>query len=539
LTRWRLFSNALFVLPGLDMPVAGAAVTWAGRIISIGPRSELLGHIPAGVEEISLGARLVTAGLVDAHVHLLGLSVRAEGLRLDIGDVTSVAEAQDRIREHCAGLGAGEWVWGGRWDANLWPGASHPTAADLDAATGDRPAALTSRCGHAMWVNTAGLRAAGIGRDTPDPEGGRIARDESGEPTGMLYEGAMAPMYAFRPRMTRARTKECLLSGIRKAHSLGLVGVHNCEGAETFAPLLELANEGALPFRVTHHIPESRVEHAVEMAMGGGLGGAHLRVGSLKVFVDGSLGARPAAMLEPYADSAARGIMEHNADSLAELGRRAAEAGLSLAVHAIGDRAVRETLDAFERLRDEGVRTALPHRMEHAQHIHPDDVGRLAKLGVIASVQPVHLKADQAMVERHLHDRGDRAFVYGSLLRSGATLCFGSDAPVETLDPLRGISAAVKRSAWRGGPRSGWHPAEKLRVREALDAYTHGPAVASGTAHLEGAIAPGYRADFTVLSHDILSDADAIEECRVAMTVVAGRVVYDSDGIAGDSADAV
>jgi hypothetical protein len=329
--------------------------------------------------------------------------------------------------------------------------------------------------------------------------------------------------------MAELRTR-ALEAAIAHAHTLGLVGCHNCEGAETLQPLVALSRSGRLRFRVTHHVPLHHLEAARDVGVGFGLGGEWLRMGSVKVFADGSLGARTAAMLEPFHGTDDVGILEETCDSLAEHARIAEETGMALAVHAIGDRAVRECLDAFERIGAGRADTGLRHRIEHAQHVEESDLARMGRMGLVASVQPVHLRSDIALVERHLPDRSSRAFAYGSMLRSGAMLCFGSDAPVETMDPLAAIRAAVWRRTWAGEPDEGWHPEERLSVTEAVTAYTRGPAWASGAESCEGRIAPGYRADLTVLSHNILADPELLAHCRVEMTVVGGEVVYRRGG---------
>lgn len=505
-----------------------AILTCGDTILAVGDRRKLKDRAPSGTEGIDLGPGLAVPGFVDCHVHLLGLGLRLIGDRLDLTSARSLAETLAVVREHASRLPAGEPIRGGGWDANVWPEGRRPTAADLDAAAPGRVVILTSKCGHSVWVSRQVLDEIGITTETPDPPGGRIGRDAEGQPDGVLYEAAMEPVWALRPEVSVFRRKEALLAAQRHAHSLGIVGCHNCEGPETLGPLLELQNESLLRLRVTHHVPEDLVGQAAELAVGSRFGGKWLRVGSLKVFADGSLGARTAAMLEPYRGTTDTGLLEHNARSIAELGRKAAEARLGLAVHAIGDRAVHETLNGIQVLVGDGLAPSIPHRIEHAQHVHEDDLPRLARLGVIASVQPVHLRGDYAMVTAHLPDREGRAFAYGSMLRAGAVLCFGSDAPVETMDPLEGLRAAVTRRDWDEKPTEGWRPQEKLSVADALAAYTLAAATASGTADVEGIMAPGYRADFVVLSHDIITEPDALAECYVKATVVGGDVVCTS-----------
>lgn len=500
-----------------------------GRIAALGEAAVLAPMLPPGARTMDLGGRLLLPGFVDGHVHLLGLGLRLVGDRLDLTGTRSLAEALDAVDRYAESLPADEWVRGGGWDWNSWPEGRSPSAADLDGRAGGRPVALTSRCGHSMWLNSPALALLGVDARTPDPPGGVIGRDSAGNPDGLLHDGAMELVREGRPTIGLRRREEALLAAIEYAYQYGLVGCHNCEGPETFAPLLELQREGQLRFRVTHHIPDGLMHHAAELGVGAGLGGEWLRIGSVKIFADGSLGARTAAMLEPYGDGHT-GLLERDAASIVSLARRAAEAGLPLAIHAIGDRAIREALDGLEQS-GTCIRRA-PHRLEHVQHICEPDLARMASMGVVASVQPVHLCEDAHVVERCLPDRVGRAFAYGSMARHGLTLCFGSDAPVESFDPLDGVRAAVLRRDRVGRWPGGWQPGERITVSKALQAYTLGPAIALGRLWPEGRVAPGYHADMVALSHDITVDPDALEVCRADLTIVGGEVVFDRLGLA-------
>lgn len=509
-------------------PAAVAVVH--GRILDVGDAARLRSMMPVGARTVDVGGRVLTPGFVDGHVHLLGLGLRLLGDRLDLTRTRSLAEVLELIDRHTGTLPPGEWVRGGGWDSNTWPERRRPRASDLDGHADGRPVALTSRCGHSMWVSHSVLRLLGITAETPDPPGGVIGRRPDGSPDGMLYENAIELVHGSRPEMSVGRRKEALLAAIALGQSLGLVGCHNCEGPETLGPLLELQREDRLRFRVTQHIPEEQLDLARGIALGSGLGGQWLRIGSLKVYADGSLGARTAAMLEPFAGETHTGVLERHADAIEGLARRAAEAGLPLAVHAIGDRAVREVLDGIERA---GVTvTSTPHRIEHAQHVHPDDLHRMARLGVVASVQPVHLREDASIVQSRLPDRADQAFTFASMTERGIRLCMGSDAPVESFDPLEGLRAAVLRRDRMGRWPDGWHPHEAIGVFEAIDGYTRGAAVAAGVRTGEGRIAPGCRADLVALSHDIVADPEALEACRVDLTVIGGTPMHDPLGLA-------
>lgn len=526
MAKWRLLANARFLLPDGRISETAAMSTFAGRIVAIGPRDVVTESVPAGTPEADLGGGLAVPGLVDCHVHLMALGLRLAGERLDLASTRSLSECLERVRSVAATLPADEWIRGGGWDANAWLDGRRPSARDLDVIVADRPVILTSRCGHAAWVSSAALRLAGISRDGPETEGGHIERDETGEPTGLLFENAIDLVHRLRPELTPERARGALLAAVGHAHSLGVVGCHNCEGPDVLRALCDLARNDELRLRVTQHIPEALLEQLSDLGAAPGLGGDWLRLGSLKVFADGSLGARTAAMLEPYRDTGGTGILERDATAIAELARRASVAGMGLAVHAIGDRAVREVLDGLETLADLSGGVRRVQRIEHAQHVQQDDVARFAELGIVASVQPVHLRSDMAIVERTLSDRRERAFPYGSLRRAGATLCLGSDAPVETLDPLHGLRAAVHRRDWDGQPVGGWLPDERLSVRDAVAGYTSAASVAVHGAAREGMLAAGAHADLTVFSHDIIANPEALDECQVTATVVGGEVVY-------------
>lgn len=372
-----------------------------------------------------------------------------------------------------------------------------------------------------MWLNSAALHALNITRDSANPDGGIIERDSSGEPTGLLRERAMALVSGNIGFEVNEVTEVELLAAIQHAHRAGLVGIHNVEGANALRAFQNLHAKNKLTMRVLHMIPADNLEHAVALGLQTGLGDDWLRIGGVKIFADGSLGSQTAWMLEPFEGTHNCGVPVTPPDKIESLARAASRAGLMVVTHAIGDRANREVLSIYEKLRREKFDNVL--RIEHAQHLHPADIPRFHALNVIASAQPIHVTSDYKMADQFLAARARYAYPFKTLLNSGATLAFGSDCPVETLDPLVGIHAAVTRERANGEPRGGWYPEEKLSVEQAVKAYL--PTAAKGAA--TGGSVP---ADFVVLSQDIFSIPPRdLLSTHVDYTIVAGNVVYAGD----------
>jgi predicted amidohydrolase YtcJ len=515
-------------------PRAGAVALAGGRILEVGAGGTLLSLLGPGGRAIDLDGRAVIPGLVDAHVHFGWYSLGVYQAQVDLDNVPSKEEALARVAAAAGRKPPGAWIQGAGWNKNIWPGAAFPTAADLDAVAPDHPVALEDKSHHATWVNSRALEAAGITAATADPPGGEILRTAAGRPSGILLETAAELVYRRVPDPDLETTVAALRQGIARAHRLGLTGVHDPGHAMVLAGLQVLHDRGELDLRALVHIPGDQLEAAIELGLRSGLGDESLRIGGIKIFADGALGPQTAHMLAPYEDGGGGlGIPTHTARELADLVGRANGAGLSVAVHAIGDAANRAVLDAVEGVAKGGpgpFGPALPNRIEHVQLLHRDDIVRLAGLGVVASMQPIHATSDMDMAERYWGRRCDLAYAWRSLLEGGATLAFGSDCPVETLDPLTGIHAAVtrRRADGRPGPR-GWIPDQRLEVGQAVWAYTLGAAHASGEARSKGSLAPGKLADLVVLSRDIFEiNPTEILDTRVEMTVFDGRIVYEA-----------
>jgi predicted amidohydrolase YtcJ len=471
--------------------------------------------------------------MIDAHVHFgwHSLALAEDYVNLDL--VPTKAEAVARVAEATSRIEPDRWIKGAGWNKNLWFDSSFPTAADLDSVSSEHPVALQDKSHHATWVNSRALALAGITASTEDPPGGQVVRDEAGVPTGMLLETAAELVHSAIPAPDVEIMVRALRAGIVQAHQLGLSGFHDPGGAVVLSALQVLHERGELGLRALVHIPGDDLDAALALGLRSGMGDEFLRIGGVKIFADGALGPQTGHMLAAYEGSDDNmGIPTHSAEELAGLVGRARRGGLSVAVHAIGDGANRAVLDAIEKSPHPAVGhpPLLPDRIEHVQLLHTDDLPRLAALGVVASMQPIHATSDMEMAEKLWGRRSDLAYAWRSVLDSGAQLAYGSDCPIETLDPLAGIHAAVTRRRADGSPGpKGWIPDQRISAYEALRAYTLGSAYASGELRLKGSLVPGKLADVVVLSEDILAiDPMEILDAKVEMTVLGGKVVYEA-----------
>jgi predicted amidohydrolase YtcJ len=410
-----------------------------------------------------------------------------------------------------------------------------PARADLDDVAPAHPVILWRYDGHLAVVNSQALEQAGVTGDTPDPPGGIMDRDGSGQPTGVLRDLAINLVGDVTPPPTEEATVAAMREGVPVLHRLGLTGIHDMcvtEGLPVLRPWQRLRAAGELLLRAWVGVPGECLSEAIALGLRTGFGDQVLRVGHVKLFADGSQGARTAWMLEPYEDADC-GLPVTSPAELADIVSRADGAGLSVAIPAIGDRANREMLDIFERmLSDKRLRLtappAAPHRIEHVQNIRPDDVPRLARLGIVASVQPVHVLDDLLVVEQSVGPRGRFTYAFRDMLDAGATLACGSDCPVSDPNPLWGIHAAVVRQRRDGTPPGGWYPQQRLTVAEAVWGFTMGPALASGQQAALGSLTPGKLADLVVLDRDIFAiEPTEIAQTQVVMTIFDGRVVYE------------
>lgn len=512
-------------------PWAQAVLVRDGRIALAGDDAEVEGALGAGVPAIDLRGRLAVPGFCDAHVHLLetGISRQIVNLR----GARSLEEALSRVKERAERTPLDQWVRGHGWDQNEWAESSFPDRRSLDEVAPENPVALAHTSGHAIWVNSRALALAGIGPDTSDPPGGAIEREpESAEPTGILYETAGRLVRDAMPELDQAQRRGALKEAVRYAQSLGVTAVHDMGvGRRTLAALRELRGQGELGLRVRAYLDRERLDEFIAEGLRTGDGDEVLSIGGAKFVSDGALGSQTAFMLEPLEGQPDNyGIVVIPPDELRELVRKALDARLAPAVHAIGDRANREALDIYER--ELGANRSLRPRIEHCQLLHPDDIPRFAALGVVASMQPIHATSDMHKADRCWGSRSAGAYAFRSLLDSGARLSFGSDCPVETMDVIAGIHAAVTRRRADGEPAEGWHPEQRLSVEEAVTAYTLGGAYAAGQEALLGSVSPGKLADLTVLSRGIFALADPMDvlTAQIDLTILGGQVVYEREG---------
>jgi len=474
-----------------------------------------------GAEVEDMNQALILPGLTDAHIHMMWYahSLRALNLR----DCTRQG-MMDRVAERAAELPTGQWITGRGWDQNIWEDTTFPSAGVLDRVAPHHPVALIAKSGHAMVVNSAALKAADITSETPDPVHGKFARDDQGKPTGVAFEHAMNLIKSRIPPMPLDATVDLLDEAQDHLLRLGITGVHDVDGEPAFAAFQTLKEQRRLRIRVVKYVRRDVLDEALALGIRSGFGDDQLRFGGLKLFADGALGARTAAMFEPYeGEPRNQGFLTLEPAQLREIAQRAARGGVALAVHAIGDRTNRLVLDILEDV--QALAPHLRHRIEHVQLIETEDQQRLADAGIIASMQPIHAVHDIGMAERYWGTRSRNAYAWRSLKEAGAVLAFGSDAPIEIFDPFAGLYAAVtRRSEMNGEPGpQGWYPEQRLNLAEAIGAYTWGAAYAVGIEDRLGRLAPGYYADLIVLDRDIFSlPPEALLETHVQQVMIEG-----------------
>ena len=498
---------------------AGKVIQTTGPLDDIGLR---------GGKLIDGGGRTLLPGLIDAHGHVMGLGLSA--IRLDLTGTSSLADLQERLRTYAAANPDG-WIVGRGWNQELWPDKSFPTAADLDAVVADRPVALERVDGHALVANNAALRAAGITAATKDPTGGKIERDSAGNPTGLLIDAAMPlveqripPPSPVQREQALAKAQELILSnGVTAVADMGV------SRADWYV-MNAFGRSGRLQVRLMSYAADVEGMRAiVPNGPTGWLHGDRLRMGGVKIYGDGALGSRGAWLKQPYADQPdTRGLQFLKDEELRAKLDEAAKLGIQPAFHAIGDAANSQAIAAYEWLsrRYPGDRR---WRIEHAQVVDPADIPRLAPAGIIASMQPIHQVSDRTMAEARLGtERLAGAYAWQTIARTGARLAFGSDFPVEPVNPFLGLSAAVSRQDPNGVPPGGWRPQERLSFEQALNAFTRGAAYAGFAEDRIGSLEPGMWADFILIDRDPTRvDAQSLARTQVLETWVAGRKVWE------------
>ncbi len=530
--------------PGLQAsfgPEIEAVAIAGGRFLAGGTSDEVRAYVGESTQVIDLEGRRAVPGFIDSHVHFLGGGFQL--LQIELKDARDEADFMRRIAEKVSKLPPGRWILGGDWDEQAWPSAKLPTRQLIDSITPQNPVFISRYDGHAALANSLALKLAGVTGATQDPVGGVIVRDaHTGEPTGLLKDAAIELVERVVPRPTETEMEAALKAALVEACRLGVTSVQNItvdtESANgSFTGEIRLLRqaelEGWLTVRFYEIVPIAHWKRLEEAGITRGMGSDFLKLGAVKGFADGSLGSATAWMFQPFDDDPRnRGLPTELMDppqKMEVLARGADGARIQLAIHAIGDRAVAQTLDLLARLG--GDRSAAHRfRIEHAQHVRREDFARFGKLGVIASMQPYHAIDDGRWAEKRLgHERSRTSYAWRSMLEAGAPLAFGSDWPVAPLNPLLGIYAAVTRATLDGKHPNGWFPEQRLSVEEALRAYTQGSAFAAFEETEKGTISSGKLADVVVLSGDVFSlPPEKIKDVRVLLTVVGGKVAYQA-----------
>ena len=525
------------------MPRAEAVAVIGSRIVDVGRNDEIRHWVGPGTRIIDLEGRLLLPGFNDAHVHFYqgGRSLASVQLR----SARSPEEFRERIAEFAAHLPAGRWILNGEWDHENWSPARLPTRQLIDDVSAGHPVFVSRLDGHMGLANTLALRLAGIDRRTPDPPGGVIVREQDGEPTGILKDAAMNLLAKAIPEPGRDEISDAIRAAMHYAAANGVTSVQEMANSsdasptgqkvrrDVFAVYEDLLRKGELTVRISVHRPLALWEQLGTLGISAPFGNEKLQIGGLKGYADGSLGSSTALLFHPYLDAPqTSGLFAEDMIPLSRARERingADAAGLQIAIHAIGDRANKVVLDLYEEAERRNGPRDRRFRIEHAQHLRQQDIPRFAALGVIASMQPIHLVDDGRWAEKRVGPEVIQGtYAFRSLLDSGASLAFGSDWPVAPMIPLQGIAAAVTRQTADGKHPNGWVPEQKISVEEAVQAFTTGSAYASFDEKNKGSIEPGKLADMVEISADIFRiPSEQIARTHVVTTIFEGRVIYE------------
>jgi len=511
--------NANVITLNSKQPKAEALAIKNGRIVAVGLNKAIGRYISKETVVIDAKNMTVVPGLVDCHAHMTGFGMSLGGVELR--NVTSIREMQQRLRDYADAYPDRKWVLGGRWDHEKFVEKCYPTRWDLDKAVADKPVFLLRVCGHIGVANSKALQLANVTKETV-VEAGKIDLDEaSGEPNGILRENALELIWKATPKPTEKELENACISACRAAVESGLTGVHwIVNSAEEISVLQRLCSMGKLPLRVYMGIPVELLGEIVQLGLITGFGNDMLKIGFIKILADGSLGARTAALKEPYSDKPeTSGMMLYGQKALNKLILKAHRAGLQLAVHAIGDRAMESVLKAFYKALKSFPRKNHRHRIEHCSVLNPKLVRRMKRLGLIASVQPHFVISDFWVINRLGEARARWTYAFKTLVRQGLIVVSGSDCPVEPINPLLGIWAAVARKSFSE---------ERLTLEEALRSYTLNAAYASFEENLKGSVEVGKFADLTILSEDLSKVApEKIKDVEVEVVIVNGKITYN------------
>jgi len=513
------------------------------RIMAIGGNEAISAITDSSTEKIDLEGKLVLPGMMDSHFHFYDWAMGKN--QLELANETSLEQLLEKVNKAARTMPGGNWILGQGWNESDWSEHTMPDRSCLDVVAPNHPVALW-RCDlHLVAVNSMALNLAGIGKDTRNPEDGVIEKDAAGEPTGILRELAPNLIKAVIPEPDSEEILAAMRDGISHLHSLGLTGIHDVrlmgglEGATALKAWQLLNERDELNLRCWVSLPGERLEEAAALGLRTGMGNDRLRIGHLKYFADGGMGARTAWMLEPYLD-AEYGMPLSSMVELKRAVQKAEKAGLAVIIHAIGDRTNREIITLFEdlaktRARDDKNRydpPLLPHRIEHTQMIRSEDITRLAKLGVAACVQPHNMILDINMIDESVGPRGRHTYAYKEMIDAGIPIMFSSDAPVCDPSPLVGIHAAVTRQRRDGTPENGWYPDQRISVEQAIQGYTTVPAEFYGRSQELGTLTPGKKADMIVLDRNIFDvNPMQIHDTQVDITIFDGKIVYRRGGL--------
>jgi hypothetical protein len=513
-------------------PWAAAMLVRGEEILAVGDDDEVGALAETGAKTVDLEKHFAMPGFNDAHVHMG--SAGEDWIALRLNGVKSVAELQRRLGEGVAQHKEGEWITGRGWDHTFWPDKKFPNRQQLDEVSPKNPVILTHISGHVATANSLALQLAGITKSTPSPSGGEIEKDASGEPTGLLKEGAaMTLVYSKIPPPSIEQRRRGIELALADVAQHGVTSLQDNSTWEDFLTYRAIKNDGKLTVRITEWLPfPAPLAKLEQMRRDGGTTDPWLRTGALKTVTDGALGSRTAAMLAPYSDApSTSGIMTMEPEKLRTLAIERDKAGFQLNFHAIGDRANRVALDVFEAVAKANGPRDRRDRIEHAQVVAASDFPRFARLQVIASMQPSHQTSDMRWAEQRVGpDRVKGAYAWATMQKFGVRLAFGTDYDVEPITPFRGLYACVTRELPEGGPQGGWQPQEKISLHDCIRAYTSGSAYGEFMEGKKGELKAGEFADFIVLSKDLTKvDPSEYVSTRVLRTVVGGRTVYSSE----------
>jgi predicted amidohydrolase YtcJ len=526
-----LLENGHFYVP--DHPNTTCMLIDTGIIQAIGVSKQNISQSEAITQRFDLKGRVVWPGLTDAHIHLSSYGVNLALVDCETG---SLDDCLNRVEKAAATAPEGTWVTGHGWNQNNWP-EGYGTAAQLDSVSHGHPVFLTAKSMHAAWANSRAMQLAGISAATNDPQGGRIFRDVSGIPTGIFLEKAEGLIHSVIPQRTHNEITQAILKAQQALIKMGITSVHDFDPLKRLENYQELEVPDRLHLRILKAIPPDDHIKALEAGFHSGNGERLVHIGPYKFFMDGALGPHTAAMVTPYKDDSANlGILNHTAEDVIESCRPILSGGSGLTMHAIGDRAIQEVIKVYISIREEEKLTGRDRaslRIEHVQLLSPENLGDFQKYGIHASMQPIHATSDFEMADKYWGQRAELAYAWNSLLSHGAHLVFGSDAPVESPNPFRGLHAAVTRQRSDGLPGAeGWIPGERISLKAALEAYTTGPSELNLYGINTGRLEPGYAADLILLDTDpFMERAQELHRIKPVATMFNGEWLFEDQGV--------